>query len=163
MVRLRLAYLLAWTVATALVAGVSLVSVWSVLAVRERMRPASADVADRAVPAGVAPTPRRSTKPAPTRPASPAAPGPSWTSVPNGRGGTAYRRSFRTNGGDMAVYVEPGVARVLETSPKAGYAVNIKRLGDDAVEVSFTRDRQLSRILVRWLDAPYAELTESVA
>ena len=40
--------------------------------------------------------------------------------------------------------------------------MNIKRLGDDAVEVSFTRDRHAYRVLAKWLDGPYAELTESV-
>jgi hypothetical protein len=30
------------------------------------------------------------------------------------------------------------------------------------VMVTFTADRKLSRLLVRWLDGPYAEVTESV-
>jgi hypothetical protein len=160
MVRMRLAYLLAWTVATALVAGVSLVSVWSVLTVRDRARPASTDVAERAAPAGVAPMPRHTGKA--SQPGTRPAPGPSWTSVPNGRGDTAYRRTFRTNGGDVTGYVEPGIARILSTTPKAGFVVNIKRYGDDIVEVSFAKERQVSRVLIRWLDGPYAELTESV-
>jgi hypothetical protein len=94
---------------------------------------------------------------------TPPAPNPSWTPVTNGSGGTAFRRTFRTLGGDVVVYVEPGTARVQDTVPRDGYEVEIRRLSDEAVEVTFVKDRTISRVSFRWWStAPYAEVAESV-
>ncbi|WP_203898157.1 hypothetical protein [Virgisporangium aliadipatigenens] len=106
-----------------------------------------------------------SPRPSGTRPpgVTPPAPNPSWSPVSNGAGGTAFRRTFRTLGGDVAVWVEPGTARVQETVPKDGYQVEIRRLSDEAVEVTFVNDRTISRVSFRWWStAPYAEVAESV-
>jgi len=153
-VRLKLGYLLAWAVATTVVAGVAWLGVRQVLTAPVRTRPAI-NVATQSA--------RPSQAPAPPGPALAAASTANWTSVSNGRGATAYRRVIRTNGGEASVWAEPGEARVLATTPKAGYTVNIKRLAGDWVEVTFSRGRQVSRVVVRWWDAPYAEVSESLA
>jgi hypothetical protein len=152
-VQRRVVYVLAWALATIVTAGVSWLGIRSVL---------SAAIPQRTVPRSVVTqkliTP---TNPAPQRSPSPPAAG-TWTPVANGRGGTVYRRTIHTVGGDVAVWCEPGVVRVLETVPKAGYAVNVTRLSEESVQVAFTKDRLLSRVLVRWWDGPYAEVTESI-
>ena len=81
----------------------------------------------------------------------------------NGAGGTAFRRTLRTTGGDVTVWVEPGTARVQDTAPRDGYEVEIRRLSDEAVEVAFVKGRTISRVSFRWWSsAPYAEVAESV-
>jgi hypothetical protein len=149
-VRLRLGYLLAWAVATAIVAGATWFGAHSVLSEPVQTR--------TAIDVG-----RVNRGPAPRVVQPGGSPAPGWTSVPNGRGATAYRRVFRTNGGEVSAWCEPGEARVLSTTPKTGYTVNIKRSGPDWVEVTFSRERQASRVLLRWWDAPYAEVAESVS
>lgn len=163
--RLRLAYFLAWGIATTVVAGASWLGVRAVLTAPQQTRSGSASLPTRAAPPPVAPaatTARTGSRLPSVAPAAGAPAAPGWTAVPNGRGGTAFRRTFRTTGGDVSVWCEPGSARVQEAVPKAGYTVDVTRLAVDAVQVSFVHERQASRLLVRWWDAPYAELTESV-
>jgi hypothetical protein len=157
-VRLRVAYLLAWALATTIVAGASWLSIHSILSAPTQTRNAYNSVPGYVnVPSS--PRPSSSRTPGVTAPA----PNPSWSPVSNGAGGTAYRRTIRTVGGDVAVWVEPGTARVQETVPRDGYEVEIRRLSDEAVEVTFVNDRTISRVSFRWWStAPYAEVAESV-
>ena len=61
----------------------------------------------------------------------------------------------------MAARVSRDRVQVTPT-PRPTYNVETTRIAQDAVMVTFTADRKLSRLLVRWLDGPYAEVTESV-
>jgi hypothetical protein len=148
-VRRRLVYVLAWAVATALTAGVSWLGLSTVL---------SAAAPQRTVPRSVA----NETLVTPTKATGRPLVNPSWTQTSNGHGGLVYRRTITTKGGDVAVWCEPDTVRILETVPKPGYAVNVTRISETVVEVSFTKDRLASRVLVRWWDGPYAEVSESV-
>lgn len=85
-----------------------------------------------------------------------------WAPVPDGRGGTAYRRTFRTDGGTVTFSAAPGDVRVLSSGPRAGFTEQTTRLGGDAVVVSFTRGQTGWRVLVRWWNGPYAEVTEAL-
>jgi hypothetical protein len=162
-VRRQLVYLLAWVAATAVTAGVSWLGIRSVLSAASPPRSVSLAASDArwvAPPTAPGPTPRPS-GPAATPSARPS-PTDSWTPVANGRGGTAYRHTFRLAGGEVAVWCEDRSVRVLAATPKPGFVVNVTRLGEDGVQVSFTQQRRASRVLVRWWDGPYAEVTESV-
>ncbi len=162
-VRQRLAYLLAWLAATAVTAGVSWLGIRSVLSAANPQRSVSLTASDAswAAPPTTQGPPPRSSGPAATPSVRPSATD-TWTPVANGRGGTAYRRTFRMAGGEAAVWCEDRSVRVLAATPKPGFLVNVTRLGEDGVQVSFTQQRRASRLLVRWWDGPYAEVTESV-
>jgi hypothetical protein len=145
----RLVYLLAWAVATIVTAGVSWLGLRTVL---------SAAAPQRTVPRSVA----NETFITPTKASARPSVGTTWTQAPNGHGGLVYRRTITTKGGDVAVWCEPDAVRILGTTPKPGYAVNVTRISETEVQVSFTKDRVASRVLVRWWDGPYAEVSESV-
>jgi hypothetical protein len=157
-VQRRSVFILAWVLATAVTAGVSWLGIRSALtaaAPQRRVPVSAADLRENASPSVQPPAARPS-------PATPVGVSKEWAAVANGRGGTAYRRTFRTDGGDVAVWCEPGMVRILATTPKPGFTVNVTRTAADSAQVSFTRDRAAFRVLVRWWnDAPYAELTQS--
>ena len=121
--RRPLAYLAAWTVATAITAGISWLGIRSVLI-------------------AAAPSP---------------SPTDRWTQV----GDDTFKRTFHLVGGDVTTRVSRDRIQLTPT-PRPAYNVETTRIAQDAVMVTFTADRKLSRLLVRWLDGPYAEVTESV-
>jgi hypothetical protein len=152
-VQRRLVYVLAWAIATIVTAAVSWLGLSSVLTAAAQERTGSRSIAnDRLVTPTKAPAQRASSLPAAAN----------WTQVADGRGVLVYRRTIHTTGGDVAVWCEPDAVRVLETTPKPGYAINVTRTNETEVNVSFTKDRLASRVLVRWWNGPYAELTESI-
>jgi hypothetical protein len=160
-----LAYLVAWVVLTAVTAGVSWFGIRTVLSAAAPKRTVATangpGLADGAEPPGAGGA-EQPGSPAATVPASRApAPADVWTALPDGRGGTAYRRTFRLSGGDAVIMAEESGVRVLTTAAKPGYSVNVTRSGDGGVQVSFTADRKASRVYVRWWSGPYAEVTES--
>ncbi len=168
LVRRRLVYFIAWAVATAVTAGMSWLGIRSVL-VAAAPSPLSAANLRLAAPTSAAPepspTPEQSPSPAPV--ATSAAPKPSatpvetWTPAPDGHGGTGYKRTFHTNGGDVSFWTAKGVAQVLSQNPKPGYTVNVNRYEADSVMVSFFNNRKVSRVWARWWNGPYAEISES--
>src|SRR5262249_17951919 len=91
-----------------------------------------------------------------------ASPSPSdtWQPVPDGKGGTGYRRTFRTSGGDVVVFAARGDVRIESSKPKPGFSVNVNRQAADSVMVSFFGPRKASRVWARWMNGPYAEVTE---
>ena len=166
-----LAYLVAWVVLTAVTAGVSWFGLRTVLSAATPKRSVAttngSGLSDGGPPAGGVPGAggaEQPGSPGPTVPAS-RAPGPNetWTALPDGRGGTAYRRTFRLTGGETVIMAEEVAVRVLTTAAKPGYSVNVTRSGDGGVQVSFIADRKASRVYVRWWSGPYAEVTESTA
>jgi hypothetical protein len=158
-VQRRLVFVVAWILATAVTAGVSWLGIRSALtaAVPQHTVPLSgAELREIASPTVQPPAART------PAPATSVGVSELWAAVANGRGGTAYRRTFRTDGGEVAVWCEPGSVRILASTPKAGFRVNVTRTAEDSAQVSFTRDRTAYRVLVRWWNgAPYAELTQS--
>jgi hypothetical protein len=172
-VRRPVAYLVAWVVATAVTVGLSSLGIRSVLvaAAPSRTRPLSAAELRLVAPTSAAalPSPTPSPTPSPSPSSSPSAspslrPSPSdtWAPSPDGQGGTGFKRTFHTTGGDATFWCAKGVAQVLSVIPKPGYAVNVTREGPESVLVSFTNNRKISRILARWWNGPYAEISESV-
>jgi hypothetical protein len=171
LVRRRLAYLLAWAVATSVTAAVAWLGIRSVL-VAAAPSPLSAANLRLVAPTSAEPSPSDPPTPTPspsptpvTTPTLVASPTPSstWTPSPDGQGGTGYKRTFRTIGGDVSFWVARGVAQVLSSSPKPGYTVNVTRYDADSVLVSFFNNHKVSRVWARWWNGPYAEITESVA
>jgi hypothetical protein len=182
-VRSRFVYPIAWAVATALTVGVAWLGIRSVLvaAVPSRISPLSAaDLRNAAPKPSPSPAPEPVPQPTPTptvvappptippatppanAPATKVAPTPSdsWAPVPDGKGGTAYRRTFRTGGGDAVVLSGPGQVKIESSKPRAGFTVTIARQGDESVIVSFVGPRRSSRVWARWNNGPYAEVTE---
>jgi hypothetical protein len=177
----RLGYLIAWGLATALSVGVSWLGISSVLsaAAPARTAPLSAAELRRAAPtppAAPAPT-TLATRPAPSsapirspstatrsRPApsgSPSPAGTGWFTEPDGRGGTAFRRTFRLQGGEATIWFARGEVRVLSAVAATGYAIDIGRPALDTAAVVFFSSRHRSRIWATWRTGPYAEITES--
>jgi hypothetical protein len=168
-VRRRLGYLLAWAVASAVTAGVAWLGIRSVLvaAAPSRMSPLSAaelrNAAPRSLPPVVRETPSPEASPSPTEsPSAKPSPTPSetWQAVPDGKGGTAYRRTFHTTGGDVVVFVSKGDVKIESSKPRQGFSVNVNRQAADSVMVSFYGPRKASRVWARWAGGPYAEVTE---
>jgi hypothetical protein len=174
-VRRRLGYLVAWAVASAVTAGVAWLGIRSVLiaAAPSRMAPLSAAELRNAAPKSplpiveltptpsVSPTPSPSPSPSESPSAKPSpTPSETWQPVPDGKGGTAYRRTFHTQGGDVAVLASRGDVKIESSKPKPGYAVNVNRQAADSVMVSFYASRKASRVWARWTNGPYAEVTE---
>jgi hypothetical protein len=168
----RLAYLIAWAVATAVTVGVAWLGIRSVLvaAAPDRIAPLSAaDLREAAPKAAPTPAPVPSLSPSPTPPVSVAVgptakptptPSETWTPVPDGKGGTAYRRTFRTSGGDVVVLSARGDVKIESTKPKSGFTVNVARQSAESVVVSFFGTRKATRIWARWMNGPYAEVAE---
>jgi hypothetical protein len=172
-VRRRLVYLIAWAVATVVTVGIAWLGIRSVLvaAAPSKTSPLSAADLREAAPKPV-PTLTPSPAPGPTTaspappPAAPggSSPGPvspdAWTPISDGKGGLAYRRIFRTAGGDAVVLSAKGNVKIESTAPKSGFTVNVSRQSTESVIVSFFGPRKASRVWARWNDGPYAEVTE---
>ncbi len=148
--RRRLAYLLAWTVATTVTVGASWLGIRSVLdaAAPSRSMPLSAADLRRAAPTSAPPpptsTPAGAGSPTPTPPANPSgspATTPSATPTADGwrrvSGGTAFERTFRLRGGVVTLRVAAGDVQVVDADPGPGYAVATQRLDAQAVLISF--------------------------
>jgi len=168
----RLAYFLAWAVATTVTVGVAWLGIRSVLiaAAPTRTTPLSAaelrgvaPTTPAAVPTSASPSPSPSPSPsltssptqAPTKP--PVSPNDSWAPSNNG-----YKRAFHLVGGDVVAWTGRDDAQILTMTPHSGYQVNVTRYSGDSVMVSFFGNRKTSRVWVRWWNGPYAEVTESV-
>jgi hypothetical protein len=167
----RLAFVAAWLTLTAITAGVAWLGIRSVLlaAAPQRAAPLSASQLRAAAPppmATVAPPPTTATPSsvftAEGVPPSGAEPSQTWTPGPDQRGGTSYRRTIRTAGGEAVISCAKGSVQVVSLSPNLGYTVNVTRYGGDSVIVSFLSDRKTSRVWGRWWDGPYAEVSESL-
>jgi hypothetical protein len=105
--------------------------------------------------------PRPSSEPPPA--ATSPLPSQTWTPAADQRGGTAYRRTIRTAGGDAVISCAKNSVQVVSLSPRDGYTVNVTRYASDSVQVSFLSDRKTSRVWGRWWDGPYAEVSESLS
>jgi hypothetical protein len=165
-VRRRLGYLLVWTVATTVTVSASWLGIRSALVATgaSRVDPLSAVDLRRAVPpTTTTAAPQPSASPSPVVSGSPSAsPTERWVPQPDGRGATAYRRTFRLQGGTVTIVVGPHETKVLDAQAQPGYTVAQAPAGPLGVQVSFTSPEHLSRVYVNWRDAPYAELTESL-
>ena len=173
-VRRRLVYVLAWVVATAVTAGVAWLGIRSVIsaAASPRVAPLSAADLREAAPGDPTPTPTpgppTSPTPEPDRNVADSAvtkPSPTpietWRPVPDGKGGTAYRRTFRVGGGEVVVLCAKGDVKVESSKPKAGFSVTTNRQSPESVTVTFFGPRMASRVWAQWTqNAPYAEVTE---
>ncbi len=163
----RLVYPIAWAVATAVTVGIAWLGIRSVLvaAAPNRISPLSAADLRKAAPVpspAPAPTPTPSPTPPPAASPRPASSGPdAWVPFADGHGGTAYRRTFRTGGGDVVVVSAPHGVKIETTRPKDGFTVNTARQSDESIIVSFIGPRRASRVWARWNNnGPYAEVTE---
>jgi hypothetical protein len=162
----RLVYPIAWAVATAVTVGIAWLGIRSVLvaAAPNRISPISAADLRKAAPIpSPAPPPTPSPSPPPSPPAStkPPSTGPdAWVPVPDPSGGTAFRRTFRTGGGEVVVLSARAGVKIEATRPKTGFTVTTARQSDQSVIVSFIGQRRASRVWARWNNGPYAEVTE---
>src|SRR5689334_2688239 len=162
----RLVYPIAWAVATAVTVGIAWLGIRSVLvaAAPNRISPLSAADLRKAAPVP-SPAPAPQPTPSPTRSPVTEKPVPSgpdaWVAFADGHGGTAYRRTFRTGGGDVVVVSEPHGVKIETARPKDGFTVSTARQSDESVIVSFIGPRRASRVWARWNNnGPYAEVTE---
>jgi hypothetical protein len=172
-----LAYLLAWGIATALTVGASWLGIRSVLsaAAPPRTRPLSAAELRQVAPTHSVTESLASPSGTPTaRPgATPTATGGSggatpvttvpstdWQTEPDGRGGTAYRRTFAMAGGDAVVWVAAGEIRVVSAAARPGYTIDIDRPTGDSTTVAFVLGARRSLIFATWRSGPYAETSE---
>ena len=186
--RRRLAYLLIWTIGCAATVGAGWLGLRSVLdaAVPQRATAFSAAELGRATPspapatatdAGTptpTPTPTMTTTPPTTAPApttsAPAADATAavpastagWEVVASGRGGTAYRRTFHVQGGDITFWCDEFDVHVMAYSPKPGYVIDYTRYNVRSLQVSLLSGQRASRVYVAWRNGPYAEITETV-
>src|SRR5262245_48046255 len=132
----RLVYPIAWAVATAVTVGIAWLGIRSVLvaAAPSRISPLSAADLRKAAPVpSPAPAPKPTLSPTPSPPA-PSLSGPdAWVAFADGHGGTAYRRTFRTGGGDVVVVSAPHGVKIETTRPKVGFTVNTARQSDESV------------------------------
>lgn len=164
-VRRRIAYLAAWAVATAVTVTAAALGLRPVLiaAAATRTSPLSAVALRRAAPSPSPPPASASPSPSPSpvapssaRPTSPVPPpAETWTPAADG-----FRRAFRTTGGDLVAVCAKGAVQVTEVTPHSGYTVSTSRNGPDSVTVTFTTNRHVSRLVIRWWNGPYAEVTE---
>jgi hypothetical protein len=170
----RLPFWAIWVVLTAVTVGASWLGIRSVMfaGAPSRPTPLSAPELRRlaptpsAVPQPVATTPSPSPSPSqsPSRqPASPSAsPTPTWTAVPDGHGGTAYRRLFRVVGGVVTVQVSANQVEVVSSRPTKDYTMQVVKPDRNTLVVLFTSAAHYSRVKVTWRDGPQGEWTESV-
>jgi hypothetical protein len=161
----RLVYPFAWAVATAVTVGIAWLGIRSVLvaAAPNHISPISAADLRKAAPVPTpAPPPTPTPSPTPPPPTSTKPPsGPdAWVPVADPSGGPAFRRTFRTAGGDVVVLSTPRGVKIETTRPKTGYTVTTARQSDASVIVSFIGQRRASRVWARWNNGPYAEVTE---
>jgi hypothetical protein len=155
----RLAYLLAWVVASAVTVSIAWLGIRSVLAAAAPTRtvPLSAVGLRKAAPLPGATQPPAVGQSRPAGNGQAAPPNESWV-----RDGETYKRSFHVVGGDVSFFMTKDQVQVASSVAKPGYTVNLNRYAGDSVMVSFFGDRQTSRVWVRWWNGPYAEVTESV-
>jgi hypothetical protein len=183
-VRRLFVYLFAWAVAATVIVTVSWLGIRSALgaAVPARVSPLSAADLRNAVPSPSPSSPSPSpsspspppSSPSPPPPSSapPASPKPttpateSWIPQSDGRGGTGYKRTFHTAGGDAVVWSARGDARVLENTPKNGWSASVHQDSQDSATVYFVVPGQRGRtayVSVGWLNGgPIAEFGEGV-
>jgi hypothetical protein len=167
-VRRRLGYLLVWTVATTVMVSAAWLGIRSALVATgaSRVDPLSAVDLRRAVPPTTATAePQASATPSPAVSGSPSASPPAtdrWIPQPDGHGATAYRRTFRVQGGTVTIVVGPHETKVLDAQAQPGFTVQPAPAGPLGVQVTFTAPEHTSRVLASWRDAPYAEVTESL-
>lgn len=157
--RRRLTCLLVWAFATAGTAGVIH---WQVRSVPGPPVPLSAADLSSAAPSVPvrAPAPVRSPAPAAAAPAT--TPTPGWVAAPDGRGGTAQRRLFRVQGGEVEFYCARGDVHVVGLAPRPGFTHQEIRLSAESVRVSLFTDGHISRVWVSWRGGCYGEVAESV-
>lgn len=163
-VRRRLTYLLVWLVATGATMGASWLGLRSVLDVATPHRPMPLSAAE--LRQSVAPKPTPSSRP--TAHPSPGAgtvgaqtTSSAWEEVPDGRGGTAFKRTFHLVGGDLTVLSDSHEAKVLSSRPKPGFVVFVSHFDFRTILVSLASTTHTSRLFVSWRDGPYASITES--
>ena len=113
-----------------------------------------------------APAPTTTTTAAAAQPAMPAtastAASTGWEVVATGRGGTAYRRTFHVQGGDITFWCDQYDVHVMAYSLKPGYVVDYSRYSVRSLQVSLLSTQRASRVYVTWRNGPYAEITETV-
>jgi hypothetical protein len=86
-----------------------------------------------------------------------------WEVVATGRGGTAYRRTFHVQGGDITFWCDEYDVHVMAYSLKSGYVIDYTRYSVRSLLVSLLSTQRASRVYVAWRNGPYAEVTETVA
>jgi hypothetical protein len=163
-VRRRLVYLIAWAAATTVTVGVAWWGIRSVLvaAAPSRITPLSAADLRNAAPKvtslpAPSPSPSVTSAAPPAGATTPAKPPPSDAWVPVG---SAFRRTFHTDGGDVVVLAADNNVKIESTKPKPGFQVTVQRQNAESVVVSFIGPRKSSRLWARWNNGPYAEVTE---
>jgi hypothetical protein len=162
----RIAYVAVWVAVAAVTTGVSWFGIRSVMnAAIGRNQPLSAAELRRIVPDPESEVPAAApSSGAPSvRPNASPTPAETWTPTADGKGGTAFKRTFQTVGGDVVVWSAKGDVQVQQIVPKTGYTVNVTRYGPDSVMISFFGNRKTSRVWSRWWAGPFAEVTESVS
>lgn len=114
-----------------------------------------------------APAPTTTTASAAAQPAMPATAATTatsaWEVVATGRGGTAYRRTFHVQGGDITFWCDEYDVHVMAYSLKSGYVIDYTRYSVRSLLVSLLSTQRASRVYVAWRNGPYAEVTETVA
>jgi hypothetical protein len=154
-VRRRLGYLLVWTVATTVTVSASWLGIRSALVATgaSQVDPLSAADLRRAVPATTvataSPRPSATSSPGPLMSVSPGASPPAaerWVPQPDGHSATAYRRTFRVQGGTVTIVVGPHETKVLDVQAQPGYTVAQAPAGPLGVQVSFTSPEHTSRV-----------------
>lgn len=177
-VRRRLAYLLAWSLATAAIIGTSWLGLRSVLdAAAPQRAPAfsAVDLRPESTPGAIPTTPLASLFADPSESATPppgpgpspvgrapSTPSPEWRPSDDGRGGTGYQRTFHLGGGDVTFWCDSLFVRVVAAVAKPGFAMVDASFSDGARMVSFISPEHVSRVYVAWSAGPYAEVTESL-
>jgi hypothetical protein len=85
-----------------------------------------------------------------------------WVAVPNGRGGTAYTRTFFLRGGEVAFVVDAYDVHVTDVDLRPGYALVPTRYDYRSLMISLISNDRASRVYVAWRGGPYAEITEAI-
>ena len=85
-----------------------------------------------------------------------------WEAVPNGRGGTTYRRTFHLQAGDLTFECGPYDVDLIDADLRGGYIIVPTRYDSRALLISLLGSTRTSRVYVAWRDGrPYAEVTET--
>jgi hypothetical protein len=108
------------------------------------------------------PTPVPTTSAPPAAPAANGVPVSGWVAVSNGRGGTAYTRTFVLQGGEVAFVVDAYDVHVTDVDLRPGYALVPTRYDYRSLLVSLISNDRASRVYVAWRGGPYAEITEAI-
>jgi hypothetical protein len=166
--RRRLAYVLAWSLATAVAVTGSWVGLQPLLAAATPQLPASLSASQlRDAAPGPSPSASLSASPSP----SPAPPPPPVTPPPQlqlpassqwERVGDHYERTFVVGGGEVVFHASREDVGVVWHTANPGYQARVNRWTRGSVIFSFESTERTSRIWVMWRNGPYAEVTESV-